>query len=266
VSEKESEQTTGTPVQDGADAASAVSGTPATDDRDAGELTPEAELAQLRAERNLWLQNKSKVEQANVLERRLAEVQRERDELAARPQPTYAAVDPRLAQQQQAMAELQLAIQEAQYEAQNGDRKSQLIVSLLQNQYAQEQKVTQQLQLQGIPEDERAAVEKKMATGRFNDVRAAHEAVMGERYISEKDSLKRREKELEEQLAARNRGVRGTGAPIPVTAREVAAAEKSVMTAQEFATEHARVFNEQGPEAARAFAVKSLPGRGLTIK
>ncbi len=260
--DKESTQTAGTTSQDGGDAAaqSQTAGTLEDAGRDAGGLTPEQELAKLREERNLWLQNKSKVEEANALKERVEALQRERDELAARPQPTYAAVDPRVTQQQQAMAELQDAIQTAQWNAQQGDVNAKLLVSLLQSQYQQQQYVMQQLQLQNIPSDERAAVEKKFATGKFTDMQSAHEAVLGERYKTEAERLRKREKEIEEQAAARSKGVVGTGTPIPVTARELEGGAGKPITGAEFAKEHERIFKTEGPEAARAYAGKVRRG------
>ena len=267
MSEKESIQTAGTTSQEGADAAlsGAASGTPVEAGRDAEALSPEQELEKLRAERNLYLQSKSKVERANELEVEVTELRRQRDEAASRPQPTYGVVDPRVAQQQQAMQDLQASIQEAQWEAQNGDRKASLLLSLLNRQYQTEQYTLQQLQLQQVPLDERTAVEKKFSTGKFQDVQAAHEAVLGEKWKSESARMQKREKEIEETLTARRNGVLGAGAPIPVTAKEIDAVAAGKMTPQEFAQEHARVFNTQGAEAARAFAKRSLPGGDLTV-
>ena len=256
MSEKEAIQTAGTTSQDGTDAANAVSGTPDEAGRDAETASPEAELAALRAERQLWLQNKSKVEQANALEREVESLKRERDELVARPQPTYVAPDPRIAQQQQAMLDLQTEIQQAQWEASNGDKRSALLVSILNQQYQQSQYVMTQLQLQAIPIEDRPAVEKKLATGKFMDVDSAHEAMLGARYKSESESLKKRERDVEAQITAKKNGVVGMGAPIPVTAKQVAAAENKVMTPAEAVKEHARIMNEDGPEAARAFGAK----------
>jgi hypothetical protein len=204
----------------------------------------------------LYLQSKSKVEQANALERENEALKRERDELVARPQPTYVAPDPRIAQQQQAMLDLQTEIQQAQWEASNGDKRSALLVSILNQQYQQSQYVMTQLQLQAIPTEDRQAVEKKLATGKFMDVESAHEAVLGARYKAESESLKKREREVETQITAKKNGVVGMGAPIPVSAKEVAKANKDVMTPAEAVKEHARIMNEDGPEAARAFGAK----------
>ena len=265
MSEKETIQTTGTTPEDGTDTAKAASGTPAGADRDAEAESPEAELVRLRAEHQLHLQSKARLEQANALEREVESLKRERDELVARPQPTYVAPDPRIAQQQQAMLDLQTEIQQAQWEASNGDKRSALLVSILNQQYQQSQYVMTQLQLQAIPIDERPAVEKKLATGKFMDVESAHEAVLGARYKSESESLKKREKEVEAQITAKRNGVVGMGAPIPVSAKEVAKASNGVVTPAEFAQEHDRIMQTMGPEAARAYAKRSMPGGDLQV-
>lgn len=265
MSEKEALQTTGTTAQDGTDTARAASGTPDVAGRDAEQESPEAEIARLREERQLWLANKDKVEKANALEREVESLKRERDELVARPQPTYVAPDPRIAQQQQAMLDLQTEIQQAQWEAANGDKRSALLVSILNQQYQQSQYVMTQLQLQAVPLEDRPAVERKMASGKFQDVEAAHLATLGEKYKSESESLKKREREVEAQITAKKNGVVGMGAPIPVTAKQVAAAENNVLTPAAFAQEHDRIMSTQGPEAARAYAKRSMPGGDLQV-
>lgn len=258
--EQEREQTAGTTAQDDRDQSLSgdSTGTPDAADRNAGNLTAEAELAKLREEKNVWLQSKDKVEAANRLEREVEDLRAQVE--AARNRPTYGAVDPRIAQEQQRMEMLQQAIATEQYKAQNGDTQAALVLAALQSQQQMQTQFMAQLQYQQIPTEDHADVQRKMQTNKYGDPAAAYEAVLGERYKRERDSLKKRETDLQESVSKRNQGVVGTGRAIPITANDVAATNGKEWTYAEIEQEKGRLYETEGPEAMRAFASKVYKG------
>ena len=255
-------QTTGTTAQDGGDAGgSQTTGTPAAAGRDAeGALDPQDELKQLREERNLWLANKQKVEEANRIERENADLKSQLENASRYQPPTTVGVDPRIEAQRAEMADLQLAIQEAQYLASQGDRSAKLQLATLNALYRNQNEVMQQMQLQRIPEDDQPAVKRKLATNRYADPEAAYEAVLGERYKSERANLHKQQETLNEKLTDRANGVTGTGRALPVTARELESANGKTLTGPQFLAEHTRILNTEGPEAARNYATLARRG------
>lgn len=244
----EKPETTVPPGQDDSGAATPPAGTlePGNDRDASGDLAEE--LRRLKEERKLYLEEwKPKVERVNEVERELADLKAR----LANPSPTMP--DARAVEQTHAMNLLAQQIQEAEFDASRGDTRAALLVATLKQQYALQQQVAFQFQMQQIPPDHRNAVMAKLQTGRYADVMAAYESVENEILRSQAATIKKREEELAALIEARNRGVVGSGPSIPVTKRE----ESGDMTMAEYAAKHDQIFSEKGPEAARAYALKA---------
>lgn len=250
MTEQNADQTAVQPSADDNGAATPV-GTP-TDgtDRDAvmADLTEQVRL--LKEERRLALETwKPKAERANELE---SEVQDLRMRVANQS-PTQP--DPRMASQQQALESISRQIQEAEYDAANGDRNASLLLASLHQQYQMQQQVTLQFQMLTIPENDRGAVLKKLQSGRYGDPAAAYESVQFERSKADHSRLSEKEAELTRLLDERKRGVVGSGPTIPVSDRKLSTGE---MTESDFARKHDAIMASDGPAAAREFSRKAV--------
>lgn len=240
----EQEQTTGTPDLEITDAAQADGGNQGADGRDAETVALQEELRNLREQQKLALAWKEKAERANQLE---AEVERLRQQ-GASTSPTMTSPAP----SQQAMNELAAAIQEAEYDAANGDRKAMLLVASLRETYRlQHQMVTNQ-QFQQIPPQDHADVQRKLASGRFADAQAAYDSVLADRFRAGGAPAPVTPAAEPERAA--------TGRPIPVTARRSGPPEMSVA---EFENEANRILHTEGGEAYRALIAKRRDGKIL---
>lgn len=246
MTEQNGEQTTVTPEQDGSGAPPA--GTPDGSDRDAvvADLTEQVRL--LKEERRLALEQwKPKAERVNELE---AEVNDLRTRVAYQS-PTQP--DPRTVQSQTALDNIMRQLQEAEYDAANGDRNAALLVASLQQQYQMQQQVTLQFQMLAVPENDRGLVLKKLQSGRYGDVQAAYESVQFDRSRADSAKLAEKEAELTRMLEDRKRGVVGSGPTIPVSDRKLNSGE---MTEREYAEKYDTILANEGPSAARAFSRK----------
>ena len=237
---QEQEQTTGTPEPEITDAQ--ASGNQVEDGGDADYAALQDELRNLREQQKLALGWKDKAERVNQLE---AEVQQLKTQ-SANTSPT---MTNSVQQQQAAMNELAAAIQEAEYEASQGDRKAMLLVATLRRQAQLEQQNLVSAQLQHVPVDDRNAVQQKLATGRFADAQAAHDSVIADRYRSGATSTPAPETPSEPKA--------GTGRPMPVTGKRSGPQQ---YTMQEYGAEYDRIMASLGPEAARNFARKEMRG------
>lgn len=236
----EQEQTTGTPETEITEAEQA-SGNPGTDGRDAETAALQDELRNLREQQKLALAWKEKAERANQLEQ---EVQALRQQ-ASNPSPTMTSP----ASNAQTMAELGAAIQEAEYEAAQGDRKALLLVASLKQTYQLQQQIVAQQAYQQIPAVDHADVQRKLATGRFADVQAAYDSVIADRYRS--GAVTPAQPAPEPERAS-------TGRPMPVTTRRSGPPE---YTEAEFDSEANKILATEGGAAYRNFVGQRKAGK-----
>lgn len=265
MSEQAKAPVTGTPEETVTDdAANAALSAPDSEDGRSAEVAPEVEVEEgQQSERTDWkalaLTYKGKVEALNELRKENESLRQQAS--AAHPPTNYQ----QQAQQQNHLNLLAQSIQEAQYEAAvNGDspegRRAALLVATLQQTYQTQAMLYQQQQLQDIPQDDRSATMAKFQTGRYGDMNAAYDAVIADRYRASTQELAKKQAELQQAQARQNRAVVGNGRPIPVTAREMGNANQSFDSPSAYQAEHARIFNELGPDAARAFAQRQMRG------
>ena len=264
MSEQEQDQAPGTtPETVTDDAAEAALGAPVEEADRSADTTSGPEGDEGKQDRTDWkrmaLEYKGKVEAYNELRREM-EAARQRE--VAQPPTNYQAA----AQEQQSLALLAQSIQEAQYEAQVNagtpeGRRAALSLATLQQTYAIQQQLAVQRQLLEIPQEHHRAVLQKLQTGRYADAAAAFDAVEVEMLRKQRDELTRREKDLTQAQTRQSRGVVGSGRPVPVSARELDNGSRdSFNSPTEYQAEHARIFNEHGPAAARAFAQRQMRG------
>lgn len=185
--------------------------------------------------------------------RRLEELERERQELAqrtqaAQPSPT---ADPRMAQAQADMARLQQAYYSVSQRAAAGDDDALLMLKVIEDQMQTKNATMQQLELMRVADPERrekVRVFFEANRHKYASVEAAEEAFDGLEFRRQRADLERKSKEAEAILKAKESGLTGTHASREVTATEMKVRK---MTPEQFDNEVERLRQEGKHAEAR---------------
>lgn len=198
--------------------------------------------------------------------RRLEELERERQELAqrtqaAQPSPT---ADPRMAQAQAEMARLQQAYYSVSQRAAAGDDDALLMLKVIEDQMQTKNATMQQLELMRVADPERrekVRVFFEANRHKYASVEAAEEAFDGLEYRKSRADLERKSREAEAILKAKESGLTGTHASREVTATEMKVRK---MTEEQISTEIDRLQSEGKFAEARDFMAKVRSKKILT--
>ena len=233
--------TTAQPDADAAKPTSAGAEASGATGADAGD---EDELTRLRREN---LEAKIRAEERNRELRELKEALNGRQAPSLPP----AGVDPRMAQMQQALLNLQLR-------AQAGDDDAILQLGMIENQQMQAKMTNDELMLARIPEKDQAVVRKFYSENRqrFGDPDAAYAYVERERLrkqVSEVEQERERQRTTEAQK--RNGVVSVTTRPVPS-----AEAERIRMSPDEFETRYSELVAQGKTQEAWALSRKAATG------